>query len=128
VAVGVLPVDERDPDLGAVEQPGAHLVLDDAALGEHPDEIQIVDREPGIAPDRRALEAGIRPVGIAAEHDVLVVVGEAEHLAVRACDPPDRREPRCVPIEMRPHGGGQGLGHGESPLRRELFAKARRVL
>ena len=35
VAIGILPVDERDRDLGAVEQAGAHLVLDDAALGEH---------------------------------------------------------------------------------------------
>jgi hypothetical protein len=51
-----------DRDLGAVEQPGAHLVLDDAALGEHPDQIEVINREPGIAPDRRALEAGIRPV------------------------------------------------------------------
>ena len=62
VAVGVMPVDERDRDLGAVEQTGAHLVLHDAALGEHPDQVEVVDREPGIAPDRRALEAGIRPV------------------------------------------------------------------
>ena len=62
VAIGVLPVDERDRDLGAVEQTGAHLVLDDAALGEHPDQVEVVDREPGIAPDRGAREAGIRTV------------------------------------------------------------------
>jgi hypothetical protein len=49
------------------------LVLHDPALGGHPDQIQIVDREPGIAPDRGALEAGIRPVDLAAEHDVPVV-------------------------------------------------------
>ena len=30
VAIGILPVDERDRELGAVEQAGAHLVLDDA--------------------------------------------------------------------------------------------------
>jgi hypothetical protein len=29
---------------------------------------------------------------------------------------------------MCPHGGGQGLGHGKSSLRLELFAKAHRVL
>ena len=80
VAIGILPVDERDRDLGAVEQAGAHLVLDDAALGEHPDQVEVVDREPGIAPDRRALEAGIRAVGVAAEHDVPVVIGEEELL------------------------------------------------
>jgi hypothetical protein len=112
VAVGVLPVDERDPDLGPVEQPGAHLILDDAALGEHPDQIQIVDREPGIAPDRRALEPGIRSVCIAAEDDVPVVIGEEELLAVGTRDPPDRREPGGRPIEMRPHGRGEVLGHG----------------
>ena len=67
-------------DLGAVEQAGAHLVLDDAALGEHPDQVEVVDREPGIAPDRRALEAGIRAVDLAAEDDVPVVVGEEELL------------------------------------------------
>ena len=52
VAIGIIPVDERDLDLGAVEQPGAHLVLDDAALSEHPHQVEIVGREPGIAPDR----------------------------------------------------------------------------
>ena len=119
VAVGILPVDERDPDLGAVEQAGAHLVLDDAALGEHPDQIEIVDREPGIAPDRRAREAGIRPVGVAAEHDVPVVIGEEELLAVLPRDPPDRREPRRLLVEMRPHGGGEVLGHGSRKGRRE---------
>ena len=114
VAVGILPVDERDRDLGAVEQAGAHLVLDDAALGEHPDQIEVVDREPGIAPDRRALEAGIRPVGLAAEDDVPVVVGEEELRAVLPRDPPDRREPRRLLVEMRPHGGGEDLGHGSA--------------
>ena len=84
VAVRVLPVDERERDLGAVEQAGAHLVLDDAALGEHPDQVEVVDREPGIAPDRRALEAGIGAVDLAAEHDVPVVVGE-EELLRRPC-------------------------------------------
>ena len=80
MAIGILPVDERDRDLGAVEQAGAHLVLDDAALGEHPDQVEVVDREPGIASDRRPLEAGIRPVDLAAEDDVPVVVGEEELL------------------------------------------------
>src|SRR5918996_1279038 len=112
VGVRVLPVDERDRDLGAVEQTGAHLVLDDAALGEHPHEVEIVDREPGIAPDRGTREAGIRPVGIAAEDDVPVVVGEEEFLAVLPRDPPDRREPGRLRIEVRPHGGGEVLGHG----------------
>jgi hypothetical protein len=37
VAIRVLPVDERDPDLRPVEQAGADLVLHDAALGEHAD-------------------------------------------------------------------------------------------
>jgi hypothetical protein len=74
--------------------------------------VEVVDREPGIAPDRRALEAGIRPVCIAAEHDVPVVVGEEELRAVLPRDPPDRREPCCLSIEMRPHGGGEILGHG----------------
>jgi hypothetical protein len=114
-----VPVDERNRDLGAVEQTGAHLVLDDAALGEHPDHVQVVDREPGIAPDRGAREAGIRPVDLTAEHDVPVVVREEELLAVLPRDPPDRREPRRLPIEMRPHGGGQVLGHGRSRLRME---------
>jgi hypothetical protein len=76
------------------------------------DQVEIVDREPGIAPDRRTLEAGIRPVGIAAEHDVPVVIGKEELRAVLPRDPPDRREPRGVPVEMRPHGGGEVLGHG----------------
>jgi hypothetical protein len=114
VAVGLLPVDERDPDLGAVEQAGAHLVLDDAALGEHPDQIQIVDREPGIAPDRRAREPGICAVDLAAEDDVAVMVGEEELLAVLPHDPPDRCESRRLRIEMRPHGGRDVLGHGKS--------------
>jgi hypothetical protein len=47
-----------------------HVVLDDAALGEHPDQVEVVDREPGIAPDRRTLETGIRAVSVAAEDDV----------------------------------------------------------
>jgi hypothetical protein len=51
----------------------ARLVLHDAALGEHLDQVEVVDREPGIAADRRALEAGIRAVGIAVEDDVAVV-------------------------------------------------------
>jgi hypothetical protein len=114
VAIGILPVDERDPDLGAVEQAGAHLVLHDAALGEHPDQVEIVDREPGIAPDRRALEPGIGAVGVAPEDDVAVVVGEEELRAVLARDPPDRRKARRLRIEMRPHGGSEVLGHGES--------------
>jgi hypothetical protein len=59
VAIGILPVDERDRDLGAVEQTSAHLVLHDAALGEHPDQVEVVDREPGIAPDRVRAKAGI---------------------------------------------------------------------
>jgi hypothetical protein len=42
----------------------------------------------------------------------LVVVGEEELLAVLPRDPPDRREPRRLRIEMRPHGGGEVLGHG----------------
>jgi hypothetical protein len=99
-------------NLGAVEQTGAHLVLHDATLGEHPDQVEIVDREPGIAPDRRALEAGVCPVGVAAEDDVAVVIGEEEPLAVLARDPPDRREPRRLRIEMRPHGGCDDLRHG----------------
>jgi hypothetical protein len=84
--------------------------------GEHPDQIEVVDREPGIAPDRRALEAGIRPVGIAREDDVAVVVGEEELGAVLPCDPPDRCKPRRLRIQMRPHGGGEILGHGRSRL------------
>jgi hypothetical protein len=112
LAIGILAVHERDRDLGAVEQAGAHLVLHDAALGEHPHEIQVVDREPGIAPDRRALEAGIRAVDLTPEPDVPVVVGEEELCAVLARDPPDRREPACLRIEMRPHGGGKNFGHG----------------
>jgi hypothetical protein len=63
-----------------LEEAGAHLVLDDAALDEHADQIEIVDREAGIASDRRALEAGIGTIDLTAEQDVLVVVGEAEHL------------------------------------------------
>jgi hypothetical protein len=112
VAIGVLPVDERDRDLGAVEQAGAHLVLDEPALGEHPHQVEVVDREPGIAPDRRTLEAGIRPVDLATEDDVAVVIGEEELRAVLPRDPPDRREPRRLLVEMCPHGGGENLGHG----------------
>ena len=52
----------------------------------------------------KALEAGIRAVGVA-EDDVPVVVGEEELLAVLPRDPPDRREPRRLLVEMRPHGG-----------------------
>ena len=99
-------------NLGAVEQTGAHLVLHDATLGEHPDQVEIVDREPGIAPDRRALEAGIRTVDVAPEDDVTVVVGEEELLAVLPRDPPDRRELGRLLVEVRPHGGGEDLGHG----------------
>jgi hypothetical protein len=73
-----------------------------AVLGEHPDQIQTAHREPGIAPDRRAREAGIRAVGVAGEHDVPVMVGEEELLAVLPRDPPDRREPRRLLIQMRP--------------------------
>jgi hypothetical protein len=112
VAVGILPVDERDRDSGTVEQAGAHLVLHDAALGEHPDQIEVVDRKPGIAPDRRAREAGIRPVDLPTELDVAVVIGEEELRPVLARDPPDRGEPRRLRIQMRPHGGGDDLGHG----------------
>jgi hypothetical protein len=45
------------------------------------------------------------------EHDVAVVIGEEELLAVLPRDPPDRREPRGLLVEMRPHGGGDDLGH-----------------
>jgi hypothetical protein len=117
VAVGVLPAHERDRDPGSVEQAGAHLVLDDATLGKHADQIEIVDREAGIAPDRRTREAGIRPVGLADEHDVAVMIGEEELRAVLPRDPPDRREPRRLRVEIRPHGGSQILGHGGSRLR-----------
>jgi hypothetical protein len=112
VAVGIVPAHERDCDLGAVEQAGAHFVLHDAALGEHPQQVEVVDREPCIASDCGALETGVRAVGVAAEHDVSVVVGEKELLAVLPRDPPDRRELRGLLVEMRPHGWGQGLGHG----------------
>jgi hypothetical protein len=96
-----------------------HLVLHDPALGEHPDQVEVVDREPGIAPDRRALEAGIRPVDLTAEHDVPIMAGEKELLAVFPRDPPDRREPRRLLVEMRPHGGGDDLGHGRARSRLE---------
>src|ERR671918_2184447 len=76
------------------------------------DQVEIVDREPGIAPDRRALEAGIGAVGVALEDDVRVVIGEEELRTVLARDPPDRRKARRLRIEMRPHGGGEDLGHG----------------
>src|SRR5918996_4859782 len=125
VAVGILPVDERDSDLGAVEQAGAHLVLDDAALGEHPDQVEIVDRKPGIAPDRGALEAGIGAVDLAAEDDVPVVIGEEELRAVLASDPPDSGEMRRLCIEMRPHGGGEDLGHGSRKGWREGEGRCR---
>jgi Transketolase, thiamine diphosphate binding domain len=122
--VRVLPVDERERDPGTIEQAGAHLVLHDAALGEHPHEIEVVDREPGIAPDRRAREAGIGAVGVAAEDDVPVVIGEEEFLAVLARDPPDRRELRRLLVEMRPHGGSQALGHGTRKGWREVDGSA----
>jgi hypothetical protein len=114
VAVGILPVDERDRDLGPVEQAGAHLVLDDTALGEHPDQVEVVDGKARVAPDRGAREARVRPVGVAGEDDVPVVVGEEECLPVRPRDPPDGREPRRLLIEMRPHGGHEGLSHGSA--------------
>jgi hypothetical protein len=114
VAVGILPVNERDRDLGAVEQTGAHLVLHNPALGEHPHQVEVVDREPGIAPDRRPLEAGVRPVGIVAEDDIPVMIGEEELLAVPARDPPDRREPRRLLVKVRAHGGREDLGHDRS--------------
>jgi hypothetical protein len=85
-----------------------------ATLGKHADQVEVVDREPGIAPDRRAREPSIRPVGVAAKDDVPVMVGEEELRAVLPRDPPDRREPRRLRIDMRPHGGGENLGHGRT--------------
>jgi hypothetical protein len=114
VAVGIVPAHERDRDLGPIEQAGAHLILDDAALGEHPHQVEVVDREPGIAPDRGAREARIRAVDVATEVDVPVVVGEEELCAVLPRDPPDRGKARRLIIEVRPHGGSQNLGHETS--------------
>jgi hypothetical protein len=61
--------------------------------------VEVVDHEPGIAPDRRVLEPGIGAVDFAAEDDVPVVIGEEELLAVllrvpRAAPPRRRRAPR----------------------------------
>jgi hypothetical protein len=106
---------------------GAHLVHHDAALGEHADQIEVVDREPGIAPDRGAREPGIRPVGVAIEDDVPVVVGEEELLAVLALDAPDRHELRRLLVEMHPHGGVEVLGHGNGKGWREGAWGRRRV-
>jgi hypothetical protein len=128
VPVGVLPIDERDPDLGPVEQAGADLVLHDPALGEHADQVEVVDREPGIAPDRRAREAGIGPVDLAPEDDVTVVIGEEELLAVLARDPPERRKARRLRVEMRPHGRRDDLGHGESQRLEGVEPGRRQVL
>ena len=66
---------------------------------------------PAQAPDRRAREAGIRPVGVAIKDDVPVMIGEEELHAVLPRDPPDRREARGLLVEMRSHGGREVLGH-----------------
>ena len=41
-----------------------------------------------------------------------IITALAFALAILPRDPPDRREPRRLRIEMRPHGGGEDLGHG----------------
>jgi hypothetical protein len=57
-----------------------------------------------------------KPNGSACQRRTMAgVQEEAKH----ARDPPDRREPRRLLVEMRPHGGGEVLGHGRSRLRME---------
>jgi hypothetical protein len=64
--------------ISAASNSPARTFLHDTALGEHSDETEVVDREPGIAPDCGARQPGIRPVGVPAELDVVVVIGEEE--------------------------------------------------
>jgi hypothetical protein len=112
VAVGILPLHQRDRDLGPVEQAGAHLILDDAALGEHACQVEVVDRESGIAPNGRVREAGINAVGVAGEQDVptwsvkknrLPSFRVIRQIAASRVVPSSR----CARI-----AGGERLGHG----------------
>jgi hypothetical protein len=58
IGVGVVPEQQEDVDLGAVEQPGADLSLVDLAGVGDPGHVEVVDREGQIVADCGTVEAG----------------------------------------------------------------------
>jgi hypothetical protein len=97
---GIRPVEQKDPHLGPVEEPGPELFLGDGSAVEHPFDVEIVDAHRGIIADRRPRVRTARPVDLTVQLQIPIVVGEAEHRPVRPGDPPAGGERRHLAGEM----------------------------
>jgi hypothetical protein len=111
-----LPVDQEDLDRGAIEAPGAEVLLADRVQIEQALEVEIVHREARPARDRGPAVGRGGAVGQALDHQVPVVVGEAQDQAIGAGELPAGGQRRDLLLEMRRERGGGRLHSRSSTI------------